>query len=99
MATPCSLRVELSAALSLRYQLRNTPVKVFEIAPPAVDTELGSDRREDKTQSHGGMPVHEFIEQAMRAIENDVLEAPIGTAINSREKRETLFEAMNSRFT
>jgi hypothetical protein len=44
------------------------------------------------------MPVHEFIEQAMHTIENDVLEAPIGTAINSREKREMLFEAMNSRF-
>lgn len=99
MPVYCATKAAIhSLTLSLRHQLKNTPVKVFEIAPPAVDTELGSDRREDKTQSHGGMPVQEFIEQAMYAIENDVLEAPIGTAINSREKRETLFEAMNSKF-
>jgi uncharacterized oxidoreductase len=88
-----------SLTLSLRHQLRNTSVTVFEIAPPAVDTELGSDRREDKTQTHGGMPVDEFMEQAMDALRNDILEAPVGTAKNSREKREGLFEVMNSRFS
>ena len=87
-----------SLTLSLRHQLRNTGIKVFEIIPPAVDTELGSDRREDKTQSHGGMPVQEFIEQAMHALEDDNLEAAIGNAGNSRKKREALFQAMNSRW-
>lgn len=86
-----------SLTLSLRYQLRNTAVKVFEIAPPAVDTELGSDRREDKTQSHGGMPVSEFIAEAMSALRTDNLEAPVGTAKYSREKREAMFEEMNNR--
>lgn len=99
MPVYCATKAAIhSLTLSLRYQLRNTSIKVFEIIPPAVDTELGSDRREDKTQSHGGMPVQEFIEQAMHAIENDNLETAIGTANNSREKRETLFEAMNSRW-
>ena len=50
-------------------------------------------------QPHGGMPVQRFIEQAMHAIERDTYEAPIGNAKNSREKREVLFEAMNSRFS
>jgi uncharacterized oxidoreductase len=88
-----------SLSLSQRYQLKNTSVKLFEIAPPAVDTELGSDRRADKKQSHGGMPVEEFIEQAMDAIRNDAYETAIGTAKNSREKREELFETMNGRFS
>jgi len=88
-----------SISLSQRYQLKDTSVKLFEIAPPAVDTELGSDRREDKKQSHGGMPVEEFIKQAMDAIRNDAYETAIGTAKNSREKREELFETMNGRFT
>jgi len=99
MPVYCATKAAIhSFTLSLRHQLRNTRVKVFEIAPPAVDTELGSDRREDKTQSHGGMPVQEFIEQAMHALKEDILEAPIGPAKNSREKRESLFEVMNSRF-
>jgi uncharacterized oxidoreductase len=99
MPVYCATKAAIhSVTLSLRHQLRTTSVKVFEIAPPAEDTELGSDRRTDKTQSHGGMPVEEFIEQAMTALKNDILEAPIGGAKNLREKREALFETMNSRF-
>ena len=71
MPVYCATKAAIhSLTLSLRHQLRNTTVKVFEIIPPSVDTELGSDRREDKSQSHGGMPVNEFIEQAMHAIES-----------------------------
>jgi uncharacterized oxidoreductase len=96
MPVYCATKAAIhSLTLSLRYQLRNTPVKVFEIAPPAVDTELGSDRREDKTQSHGGLPVSEFLAEAMEAIKDDLLEAPIAWAKNSREKREALFPVMN----
>jgi len=84
-----------SLTLSLRFQLRNTSVKVFEIAPPAVDTELGSDRRADKSQSHGGMPVAEFIAAAMHALRNDIFEEAVGGAKESREKREAIFQARN----
>lgn len=100
MPVYCATKAAIhSLTLSLRYQLRHTAIRVFEIAPPAVDTELGSDRRADKTQSHGGMPVDEFIKAALEALANDTLEAPVGTAINSREKREALLEVMNGRFT
>lgn len=96
MPVYCATKAAIhSLTLSLRHQLKNTSIKVFEIAPPAVDTELGSDRREDKTQSHGGLPVNEFIGEAMDAIKNDILEAPIAGAKNSREKREALFGFMN----
>ncbi|MDB5197880.1 MAG: cytochrome [Flaviaesturariibacter sp.] len=99
MAVYCATKAAIhSLTLSLRYQLKESNVKVFEIAPPAVDTELGHDRREDKTQSHGGMPVAEFIAAAMEAIENDQLEAPIGTAKNSHAQREAMLDVMNSRF-
>jgi uncharacterized oxidoreductase len=99
MAVYCATKAAVhSFTLSLRHQLRNTNIKVFEIAPPAVDTELGSDRREDKTQSHGGIPVDEFIAEAMEALKNDVFEAPIAQAKNSHAKREAVFEMMNSRF-
>lgn len=85
-----------SLTLSLRNQLKNTSVKVFEVAPPAVDTELGHDRREDKTQSHGGMAIKDFIEEAMEALKNDAFEAPIGQAKGLHAQREALFEVMNN---
>lgn len=84
-----------SLTLSLRHQLKNTSVKVFEIAPPAVDTELGHDRRENKNESHGGIPVQEFLNEAMKALEDDLFEAPIGQAKGLRARREELFDKMN----
>ncbi|MBE9463240.1 SDR family oxidoreductase [Dyadobacter subterraneus] len=99
MAIYCATKAAMhSLTLSLRFQLKDTGIKVFEIAPPSVDTELGHDRREDKTQSHGGIPVSEFIEGAMLALKNDELEAAVGQSAGLRAKRETLFEQINSGF-
>ena len=84
-----------SISMSLRYQLKETSVKVFEIIPPSVDSELGVERRENKNATHGGMPVIAFINEALEAIENDELEAAVSHAKNLREKGETLFDSMN----
>ncbi len=43
----------------------------------------------------GVLPVSEFLAEAIEAIRNDILEAPIAWAKNSREKREALFDVMN----
>lgn len=92
----CATKAALhSFTLSLRHQLKDTKVKVFEIAPPSVDTELGHDRRVDKTQSHGGMHVNEFIDQALKSIENDIFESAVELVENMRQKRESLFALMN----
>jgi len=96
MPVYCATKAALhSLTLSLRHQLKNTPVKVYEIIPPSTDTELGHQRRPDKTQSHGGMPLHEFLAEAMEALKNDVLEAPIGQSKGLRAKREEMFHIMN----
>jgi uncharacterized oxidoreductase len=97
MPVYCATKAGIHAiTLSLRYQLKNTSVKVFEIIPPSVDTELGQDRRADSTLSHGGMPVTEFIEEAMTALKNDKFEAPVGQAIGLFVKREELFNMLNN---
>jgi uncharacterized oxidoreductase len=99
MPVYCATKAAIhSISLSLRHQLKETAVKVFEIAPPAVDTELGHDRREDKSQSHGGLPVDDFIAEAMQALRDDMFEAPIAGAKNSHAKREEVFDMMNQRF-
>ncbi len=96
MPVYCATKAALhSLTLSLRHQLRSGPVRVFEIAPPSVDTELGHQRREDNSQSHGGMPIEEFIAAAMKAIAEDRYEAPIGPAENMHKLRDALFDRMN----
>jgi uncharacterized oxidoreductase len=96
MPVYCATKAAIhSLTLSLRHQMKNTPVKVFEIIPPSTDTELGHERRADKTQTHGGMPVSEFLAGAMEAIKNDLLEAPVGESKGLRAKREEMFHIMN----
>ncbi len=96
MPVYCATKAAIhSISMSLRHQLKNTPVKVFEIIPPSVDTELGHQRRADKTQSHGGMPTENFIDAAIDAIETDEFEAAVGHSINLREKGEELFNQLN----
>lgn len=96
MPVYCATKAALhSLTMSLRHQLKNTPVKVFEIIPPSTDTELGHQRRTDKTQTHGGLPVSAFLAEAMDALKNDILEAPIGESKGLRAKREEMFNIMN----
>ena len=96
VAVYCAVKAAIhSITMSLRYQLKNSNIKVFEIIPPSVDTELGQERRKDKNQTHGGLPVEEFISESMEAVENDKYEAPIDGAINFYEKRDAMFPEMN----
>jgi len=84
-----------SLSLSMRRQMRDLGISVYEIAPPSVDSELGQDRRHRGQPSHGGMPVAEFVEAMLKALEADLPEAAIGQAEGMRSKREALFDAMN----
>ncbi|MBI2269054.1 MAG: SDR family NAD(P)-dependent oxidoreductase [Bacteroidetes bacterium] len=92
----CATKASLhSLSLTLRHQLKKTSIKVFEIAPPGVDTELGHDRISDKTQTHSGITVAEFLKEAMPAIAGDIYEFAVGKAKGLRIKREDVFDIMN----
>jgi uncharacterized oxidoreductase len=96
MPVYCATKAAIhSFTLSLRHQLKKTSIKVFEIAPPEVDTQLGHDGRNNASQSHGGMSVSDFIKEAMVAISGDIYEAAIGRAKGLQMKREELFDTMN----
>lgn len=86
-----------SWSMSLRKQLDATSVRVYEIAPPSVDTELGYQRREDKTKSHGGMPISEFVDGAIEALQNDEYQAGVGPAAQMMKLRDSMFDQLNSR--
>jgi len=98
MPVYCATKAALhSFSLSLRHQLKDQDVKVFELIPPSVDTELGHNYRSDPNASHGGMPTEQFIEEAFKLLKNDEFEAAIGQSKNLHNQREKLFEVLNSR--
>ena len=69
-----------SFTVSLRYQLRDTSIKVFEIVPPAVDTELGKGTTEEAAQEYRGIPPSEVARAAITAMTNDEYEILVGEA-------------------
>src|ERR1700732_4779868 len=55
-----------SYTMSLRYKLKGTPVKVREIAPPWVQTDLLGSNNEPRA-----MPLAEFIDETIRVLGTD----------------------------
>lgn len=81
----CATKAAVHAwTLCLRHQLRGLGVKVIELIPPWVGTELGGP--EKTAQSTGGgrqpMPVDSFIAETMKELETDAEEIAIGDAKN-----------------
>ena len=68
-----------SYVLSQRFKLRNTPVKVIELAPPWVRTDLMNSR-----EAEAAMPLDEFIQGAMQQLGTDAEEILVGKAAQLR---------------
>ncbi|MBN3834444.1 SDR family NAD(P)-dependent oxidoreductase [Burkholderia sp. Ac-20344] len=60
---------------SLRYKLKDTSVRVVEIAPPWVQTDLLDSKNEPRA-----MPLASFIEQTMHELDTDANEALVEIA-------------------
>jgi uncharacterized oxidoreductase len=58
-------------SLVLRQQLKDTSVKVIEIVPPMVDTDLNKEGRNAVHLKFRGISVSEYIQTVMKGIEND----------------------------
>jgi uncharacterized oxidoreductase len=86
-----------SFTLSLRQQLSATPLTVIEVAPPAVDTDLGG------VGLHTfGVPLSEFADAVFQRLPQGELEITYGTAEKasraSRAEQDEIFEFMNQAF-
>jgi len=85
-----------SFTLSLRHQLKQTPVKVIEVIPPAVQTDLGGKGLHDF-----GTPLNEFGDAVINGLEEGKEEITYGFSSNSsrasRDELDELFKQMNSR--
>jgi uncharacterized oxidoreductase len=91
----CATKAALhSFTLSLRHQLSGTPVRVIEVIPPAVNTELGG------AGLHTfGTPLDEFADEVMRRMAAGEMEIAYGFAEErasaAREAFDDAFARMN----
>jgi uncharacterized oxidoreductase len=87
-------------SVSLRYQLKDTSVKVFEVVPPAVDTELGKSTTGESEQEYSGIPADEVANAVLEALKKDEYEVVIGEARGlvqgARTDFEKAFQQLNS---
>jgi uncharacterized oxidoreductase len=88
-----------SFTVSLRYQLRDTSIKVFEIVPPAVDTELGKGTTEEGDQGYRGISPSEVAKAALTAMANNEYDIVVGEAkglvMGARTNPELTFQKIN----
>lgn len=61
-------------SVALRQQLEGTSVKVFELIPPMVDTNLDKGARKARGQTYFGITTDELLEPALKAIKADQYE-------------------------
>lgn len=74
VSTPvyCATKAALhSYTQSLRIQLRNTNVKIFELAPPAIETPLINEFDASEQESMGLMNVTKLVKIAIEGIKRD----------------------------
>ncbi len=88
-----------SFTVSLRHQLKKTSIKVFEIIPPMVDTELGKGTTDEPETELRGIPPSEVARATLEALKKDEYEIVVGEARNlvmgARKNPKQAFEELN----
>jgi len=91
-----------SFTVSLRRQLQDTSIKVFEIIPPMVDTDLDKGERKKRGLTYFGITAEQTAKESFEAIQNDQYEYAVGEAKNfqagAKQNFEEHFDRMNKFF-
>jgi uncharacterized oxidoreductase len=89
-------------SLALRHQLLKLGIKVFEVVPPAVDTELNPEGRAKRGHFKPDLKPEEFVTAVMKGLKNDVFEIGYGISEGfikaSRAELDKSFQQMNSQW-
>jgi len=100
MPVYCATKAAMhSFTVSVRHQLRKTSVKVFEIIPPIVDTDLDKGGCDERQQEERGIPPSEVAVAAMKGLAKDEYEIAVGEAeglkMGALKNPDELFQHMN----
>lgn len=102
MPVYCATKAGLHVfSMTLRHQLARVGIKVFEVIPPAVDTELNPEGRAKRGGFKANLAPATFVAAVMKGLENDAFEIGYGmtegTRNASRAEIEKAFVEMNRR--
>lgn len=102
MPVYCATKSALqSFTKSLRHQLRHDNVKVFDVAPPIVDTDLDKGARKRRGDTNKGIKPEVFVDKMLKGMLKDKFEIEVGqskaTKIGSRVAPKTIFKAINGK--
>jgi uncharacterized oxidoreductase len=88
--------------MAIRHQLKDNGIKVYEVVPPAVDTELNQEGRAQRGGYKADLGADKFVSAVMNGLKNDVFEIGYGMTENSikasRADLDKSFQQMNSRW-
>lgn len=89
-------------SMALRHQLLKSGIKVFEVVPPAVDTELNPEGRAKRGNFKVDLKPEPFVDAVMEGLKNNIFEIGYGMTEGhlkaSREDLDKSFQQMNSRW-
>lgn len=102
MPVYCATKSALqSFTKSLRHQLRHDNVRVFDVAPPIVDTDLDKGARKRRGDTNKGIKPELFVNKMLKGMLKDKFEIAVGqskvTKIGSRVIPKTIFNAINGK--
>jgi uncharacterized oxidoreductase len=101
MPVYCATKAAIhSFTTSLRHQLRNTSVRVFEAVPPTTDTELDAGFAGEEEQEHRGISPEKVAEEIIEGLKAGKEEILVGEAQGlyqaALKDPEGIFEKLNS---
>lgn len=89
-------------SMALRHQLKAVGIEIYEVVPPAVDTELNTEGRAKRGGFRAGLGADEFVAAVMKGMASGRVEIGYGTTERSikasREELDESFERMNGRW-